>query len=86
VGGLRDAGFRSGTSGRARLAAWYAVAGWLGGLSENALTEAEAKWGVVFPAEYRLFLSVLHAVDTPMKHAHFRNGPLTIADGPAFYR
>ena len=44
---------------------WQPGTRWLGGLSSEAIAEAEKRWGVRFPADYRLFLQRLHAPDRP---------------------
>ncbi|HEV2458956.1 MAG TPA: hypothetical protein VGS80_11370 [Ktedonobacterales bacterium] len=44
---------------------WQAGTQWLPGLGDEEVREAERRWGITFPPDYRLFLQRLHSVDRP---------------------
>src|SRR6185295_3937271 len=46
---------------RAPLPRWFRGAAWQEGLEEEQIQDIEGRWGLRFPADYRLFLRILHA-------------------------
>ncbi|WIG57465.1 MAG: hypothetical protein OJF49_000209 [Ktedonobacterales bacterium] len=50
---------------------WQQGTRWLSGLSEDEVDQVERQWALRFPADYRLFLRHLHAVDRPMRGARY---------------
>ncbi len=52
---------------------WQRKTRWTGGLSDDEIGQAERRWGLRFPPDYRLFLQRLHAPDRPMLGAHFED-------------
>lgn len=68
---------------------WQRGTKWLGGLDDASIGAAEKRFGLRFPADYRLFLRRLHAPDRRMAGAYF-GGPdgdtLIPRERPSFYR
>src|SRR6266540_4551702 len=52
---------------------WQRNMRWTGGLSDDEIAQAERRWGLRFPPDYRLFLQRLHAPDRPLLGAHFED-------------
>lgn len=72
---------------------WQPGTRWLGGLSEAQVEQAERRWSVRFPPDFRRFLTRLHSVDRPMRGALFnevtesgtQRSRLAPAERPSFY-
>lgn len=65
---------------------WQAGTRWTCDLAERDIDEIERRWGLAFPADYRLFLRSLHATDRPRIGALYRGGnELVPAVGPGVY-
>lgn len=72
---------------------WQGGTRWLGGLEDQELARIERQWNLVFPPDYRRFLTRLHAVDRPMVGAGFiesaapgqYKSTLVPIERPAFY-
>jgi hypothetical protein len=60
---------------------WQTGTRWRGGMTDTQISDAEARFGLVFPPDYRMFLSVLHTPDPPMVGAFFRGSALFPAEG-----
>jgi len=50
---------------------WQSGTRWRGGLTDSEIVAAEERFGLIFPPDYRLFLSVLHTPDPEMVGARF---------------
>lgn len=65
---------------------WQAGTQWTCDLAERDIDEIERRWGLAFPADYRLFLRVLHATDRPRIGALYGgSNELVPAGGPGVY-
>ena len=64
---------------------WQRGTRWLDGLTDDEIDEAERRWSIRFPPDYRFFLRCLHTTDRPMAGARFIGDKLTPADWPSFY-
>ena len=66
--------------------AWRRGTRWTGGLSEGEIDEAERRYGLDFPPDYRLFLRVLHATTPRQIGARFVEGRgMRAVERPAFF-
>jgi len=64
---------------------WQRGTRWLGGLSEQEIAVIEQRYDVRFPADYRLFLRVLHSVDRPCVGARYVDSTMIPVTRPSFY-
>lgn len=64
---------------------WQTGTKWGPGLSEAEIAEAEQRFGLQFPPDYRQFLAILHAPDKPMSGALFEGSDLVASNSPSFY-
>lgn len=65
---------------------WQAGTRWTCDLADRDIDEIERRWGLAFPADYRLFLRSLHATDRPRTGALYQGGyELVPAVGPGVY-
>jgi len=53
---------------------WRPGTRWRGGLSDAEMDAAEARFGLTFPPDYRLFLATLHTPDPEMVGTKFAYG------------
>jgi hypothetical protein len=60
---------------------WQSGTRWRGGMSDAEIEAAETTYGLVFPPDYRLFLSTLHTPDPQMVGAFYRGSGLVAAVG-----
>jgi hypothetical protein len=65
---------------------WRRATRWTGGLSDAEIDEAERRYGLCFPADYRLFLRVLHATTPSASAARYGDdGALHALSRPQFF-
>jgi hypothetical protein len=64
---------------------WRPATRWTGGLSDRDIDEIEARFGVHFPQDHRLFLQVLHATEPLLFCARFVGDTLEAIERPGFY-
>jgi hypothetical protein len=65
---------------------WRRGTRWTGGLSDAEVDEVERRHGVRFPADYRLFLRVLHATTPRLRRAGFSDHHrLVESEAPGFF-
>lgn len=65
---------------------WATGTRWTGGLDDAAIEAAEARLGVLFGAQHRLFLSMLHATTPAKKGARFVDAERAVpVQRPGFY-
>jgi hypothetical protein len=65
---------------------WRRGTRWTGGLSEAEIDEAERRYGLRFPPDYRLFLRVLHATTPHCAGARFVDyNAMRPVERPAFF-
>ena len=64
---------------------WQRGTRWLGGLSEQEIAVIEQRYDLRFPADYRLFLRVLHSVDRPCVGARYVDSTMIPVTRPSFY-
>ena len=55
---------------------WQTGTRWRGGMTAAQIDAAEARFGLTFPPDYRLFLETLHTPDPPMVGARFEGSVL----------
>jgi hypothetical protein len=67
-------------------ASWRRGTRWIGGLSEAEINKAERRYGLYFPADYRLFLRALHSTTPRRSGARFiDDGSMRAIERPAFF-
>jgi hypothetical protein len=55
---------------------WQTGTRWRGGMTAAQIDAAQARFGLTFPPDYRLFLETLHTPDPPMVGAQFEGSVL----------
>jgi hypothetical protein len=60
---------------------WQRGTRWRGGMTEAQIRAAEARFGVSFPPDYRLFLATLHTPDPAMAGAFYEGHELVPSEG-----
>lgn len=64
---------------------WAPGTRWRGGLTDDQIDEAQRRYGLVFPPDYRRFLATLHTTDPEMIGASYRGSKLVPKTGPGPY-
>ena len=64
---------------------WQRGTRWQNGLTDAEIDDAERRWSVRFPPDFRLFLRHLHTTDRPMVGARFVGDKLMPSEWPSFY-
>src|SRR5258706_5463257 len=60
---------------------WAPGTKWRGGLTEAQVDEAQDRFGLIFPPDYRRFLRTLHTTDPEMVGAFFEGSNLVAKAG-----
>jgi hypothetical protein len=63
---------------------WQTGTKWRGGMTPGEISQAEARFGLRFPPDYRLFLETLHTPDPPLVGASYQASRIVPHTGREF--